>query len=479
MDAAKRFRNPENTLGDFDTDTAARLIAAVADVALIVDRHGVVQDMTVGNDDLPLVEGDNWLGRHWNEIVTVESRPKVDVLLQDAARKTPSRWRQLNHPSSQGGPDVPIMYSTVGVGRGDQIIAVGRDLRAVAALQQRLIEAQQSMEQDYARLRQAETRYRVLFQLAAEAVLIVDAADLKIVEANPAAGSLLGEHAKQLTGKVFPDVFEEDNSQILQTLLFTARSTGRVEKMQLHPAQGQQPLAVSVSLFRQGNSAHFLVRLFVIPTVEDVAELPKRRADALAVIDGLPDAFVITDPDGLVLTGNRAFIDLVQLVTEEQIKGKSLGQWLGRPNVDLNVLLSNLRQHGAVRLFVTTLQGEYGSAAEVEISAVSVTGDAQPCLGFAIRHIGRRLSTQSSTGRELPRSVEQMTELVGRVSLKELVRDTTDMIERLCIEAALELTGDNRASAAELLGLSRQSLYVKLRRYGLGDLTPSGSPDGH
>jgi DNA-binding NtrC family response regulator len=66
--------------------------------------------------------------------------------------------------------------------------------------------------------------------------------------------------------------------------------------------------------------------------------------------------------------------------------------------------------------------------------------------------------------------VEQLTELVGRVSLKDLVRETTDVIERLCIEAALELTRDNRASAAEMLGLSRQSLYVKLRRYGLGDL---------
>jgi DNA-binding NtrC family response regulator len=76
----------------------------------------------------------------------------------------------------------------------------------------------------------------------------------------------------------------------------------------------------------------------------------------------------------------------------------------------------------------------------------------------------------SRAGREMPRSVEQLTELVGRVSLKDLVRESTDLIERLCIEAALDLTGDNRASAAEMLGLSRQSLYVKLRRYGLGDL---------
>jgi DNA-binding NtrC family response regulator len=64
-----------------------------------------------------------------------------------------------------------------------------------------------------------------------------------------------------------------------------------------------------------------------------------------------------------------------------------------------------------------------------------------------------------------------MTELVGRVPLKDIVRETTDLIEQLCIQAALNLTGDNRASAAEMLGLSRQSLYVKLRRFGMGDLS--------
>jgi DNA-binding NtrC family response regulator len=56
------------------------------------------------------------------------------------------------------------------------------------------------------------------------------------------------------------------------------------------------------------------------------------------------------------------------------------------------------------------------------------------------------------------------------VPLKNLVRETTDLIERMCIEAALQIVGDNRASAAEMLGLSRQSLYIKMRRYGLGDL---------
>ena len=104
-------------------------------------------------------------------------------------------------------------------------------------------------------------------------------------------------------------------------------------------------------------------------------------------------------------------------------------------------------------------------------AAVAVPNGRPPCLGFTIRGAPRRAVAAVIPGtHELPRSVEQMTELVGRVSMKNLVRETTDLIERLCIEAALRITRDNRASAAEMLGLSRQGLYAKLRRYGIGDL---------
>jgi len=37
------------------------------------------------------------------------------------------------------------------------------------------------------------------------------------------------------------------------------------------------------------------------------------------------------------------------------------------------------------------------------------------------------------------------------------------------VKQALELAGENRTATAELLGLSRQSLYAKLNRYGLED----------
>jgi transcriptional regulator PpsR len=121
------------------------------------------------------------------------------------------------------------------------------------------------------------------------------------------------------------------------------------------------------------------------------------------------------------------------------------------------------------------MRGDLGSATEVEISAVSVSTGEQPCLGFTIRDISLRLGSESKSSNDVFRSKGQMTELVGRVPLKDIVSETTDLIEQMCIEAALELTGDNRSSAAEMLGLSRQSLYVKLRRFGIN--VPDNEPE--
>ena len=64
-------------------------------------------------------------------------------------------------------------------------------------------------------------------------------------------------------------------------------------------------------------------------------------------------------------------------------------------------------------------------------------------------------------------------DLVGASPLKDIVAATTDVIEKMCIETAVELTRNNRVAAAEMLGLSRQSLYVKLRKYNLLESRPA------
>lgn len=64
-----------------------------------------------------------------------------------------------------------------------------------------------------------------------------------------------------------------------------------------------------------------------------------------------------------------------------------------------------------------------------------------------------------------------MSEQVGKTPLRKLVRNTVSVVEQHYVKAALELAEGNRTAAAEILGLSRQSLYAKLNRYGLeGDV---------
>jgi transcriptional regulator PpsR len=471
-----QFVASEQLLADLDPGSAAALISAASDVALVIDGQGVIRDVSIGSDDLVFEGMDSWVGRHWLETVTTESRPKVLAMLRDAASSTtPERpWRQVNHPAP-GGADVPVLYSAIQVGRQGRVVAVGRDLRAVSTLQQRLVDAQQALERDYLRLRQTEARYRLLFETVTEAVLMVDATTQAVAEANPAAQRLFGDAAKRLVGRPILDALDPGCRTAAATLLAAVRSSGRGDDVPVRLPGNPDELILSGSLFRQDSGTLLLLRL--VPPHGSLGSPDRARHEAslLRVVERVPDAFLVTDLQGKILTANSAFAELAQLPAGEVVAGQSLDRWLGRSTVDLNVMMGTLKQHGVVRLFPTTLRTTYGAPLNVEISAVSVPEGDPPCLGFTIRDVERRLANDALAARELPRSPGQLAELVGRVPMKDIVSETTDLIERMCIEAALNLTHDNRASAAEMLGLSRQSLYVKLRRYGLGDL--GGEPN--
>ena len=267
------------------------------------------------------------------------------------------------------------------LGHRDRFVALGRDLRAVATLQQQLVEAQMSMERDYSRLRHVETRYRLLFQMSSEPVLIVDAATQKVVEANPARRMLFGEQrASDWSAGRFPRASTRRVRTASQALLTDVRAAG--------------PRRRRARAARERRTGIARLRLAVPPgrqlDVPDPCRLrcrsermPACSADARSKLlaaraRSAPDGFVVTDQDGEFSTANPAFLDMAQLATEEQARGESLDRWLGRSGVDLSVLMANLRQHGSVRLFATTLRGEYGAAAEVEISAVSLPDEAKP-----------------------------------------------------------------------------------------------------
>ena len=458
---------PEEFLAQLDAKIAASMLSTAADITVVMTPDGVICDRVLANQELSPETFIGWPGKAWIDTVTVESRPKIEQLLQDAVTRAAPRWRQINHPT-HSGVDIPVRYSAVQVGPSGNIIAIGRDMGGVAALQRRLVAAEQSIEQEYAKLRATESRYRLLMQVASEAIMIVDTRSGRVSESNPAAASLIRKSDKRLNGSIFKEIFSSEDTEKIETQLASLRSVGHVEDVavKLH---GDQQAIVSSTLFRQDNVSYFLVRMSPLTVGAKGIVIPKAQSKVVDIIEAMPDGFVVTDMDRVILTANAAFLDVAQLGSEEQARGEPIDRWLGRPGVDAGLLLKCIREHGSVRQFQTIIRGQFGTTEDIEVSGVSVPDGQQPCFGFTIRRVTQRTREAARHDRNLPRSVDELTKMVGKVPLKDLVRDTTDIIEKLCIEAALQLNEHNRASTADMLGLSRQSLYMKLHRYGIDE----------
>jgi transcriptional regulator PpsR len=449
-----------------DVSAVVAILAATADITLVLTPDGVICDRVMANPDIPERTFTGWPGKSWNETVTSDSRFKIEQLLQEAAMGQPARARQVNHPIS-GAADLPVKYTAVRVGKEGHIVAAGRDLTALSQLQQRLLAAEQSIEQEYLRLRHSETRFRVLLQSASDAIIIVDAKTGRAVETNPSAASLLNRPSKRILGALVEDVFAGAESGAVTRLLTTLRATGKADDLAIRLDDENRQAILSATMFRQDTATYYLLRLVPHAVGTSAVVLPRAQSKVVKIISEMPDGFVVTDLDRKILTANAAFLELAQLGTEEQARGSSIDNWLGRPGVDTSVLVSQLLDKGAVRNFRTIARGQFGAVEDVEISGVAVQDGDIPCLGFTIHRVSRQTAAQAKPDSSLLRSGADFTRLVGKVPLKELIRESTDIIERLCIESALQLNSDNRAGAAEMLGISRQSLYVKLHRYGI------------
>lgn len=468
---SRSFRLHDELFAGLDARALAALTAGNSDIAVLLAPDGVVLDIAYRDESLAAWDIDGWIGRPFHDSVRPDSREKIDELLGEAETATTTRSRQVNHPAS-AGRDLPVGYRIVSVAQSPYRIAFGTDLREMADMQQRLVLAQIEMEKDYRKLRDIESRYRMLFHLAVEPLIVVDAQSLRILDANEGAAQVLGRPVEKLVGSLVNGLFAKaDQTSAIQTFK-AIEARARPDSFKAKRALSDREMTLRVTPFREHGRTNLLVRLS-----EDDAISAERIAppdDHMAsVIESLPEGLVVVDDKGRIVQANPAFLDLIRVVTLDRVEGRGLDNWLGGSSVDLQVLLANLREHGIMRRFSSVIRDELGGSETVEVSAAKVAVRDGWLFGFSIREAPRPEVSRTAMA---PRAnganggSSHLTDLVGRVPLKDLVRDSSDIIEKLCIEAALRLTDNNRASAADMLGLSRQSLYIKLRRYGISDM---------
>jgi transcriptional regulator PpsR len=315
----------------------------------------------------------------------------------------------------------------------------------------------------------------VLFDTSSEAVLMVDANSQRVLEANLGAQSLLKDAGKRLVGRDVRECFAVESQGEVQSLLRMALATGRIEMCAAQVAGLPSAWTVSATVFRQEGGAQFLVRLVSREAGAELRPDPHDSSVLSEAMSQFPDGWLLTDTAGVVKSVNEEGMALLGLTASSQVVGQNMERWLLRGAVDWGVLNTSLRQQLAVRNFATEVRTLSGVTLPVEVSAIYLARP-EPMYAFFVRDMDRRMQHNVTSGPSPSHPFAELSQLVGRRPIKDIVGETVDTIERMCIEAALELTHNNRASAAEMLGLSRQSLYVKLRRFGMvaeADADPS------
>jgi len=431
------------------------------DIVLTIDSDGVIRD-AVSSEELSEESLAPWRGLAWEDTVAPDVGPNVTRLMAQSRQSGESSRIQVQQrlPS---GREVPIEYTTISLGKKRGFIATGRNLQMISDLQTRLLDAQKAREQDYWKLRDVETRYRALLDATSEAVALVRASNLRVVEANIMATKSLGLVPG---GECFPGIPTRDRKS-LEAMLGAVRTQGRAPSIVLHLSSAS-PWSLRASQIKSDAGSFYL---FQMTPLAGVAE-PKIVTEALPLgdlIQRFPDAIAIVDRDGVIRRANHTFLDMTQVGLESALIGRNIRRWLSQPGSDATVILSMVQRHGSVKGMACKLEGDLGSLTDVEVSAV---GDH---AGQA-RHFGIILKDVTSREpKELRASIDNLTKRPGDLSLpqsslEEIVKTSVENIERRYISEALDKSSGNRTQAAKYLGVSRQSLHMKLKKYKLDQI---------
>jgi len=443
------------------------ILASACDVAFVVSSEGDVTSILIDSRSKDLPRLDHWAGHKMQTFLTSESVPKFEAALKSVTQGTGHhRPVEVNHTDGSEW-QYPVRYSFHPVGPNASVLMLGHDLRLVAETQSQLVQAQIALERGYEERREYDARYRMVMANTRDAFVFLSASDGKIRDLNQVAADLLGAPRDSLVGNTIAQEFKHrKRSEFLDTLVGLAGSDFD-QKITAQIARNRVEVVLTPTMFRAAGERLVLCQLTPVDESKRFGE--RLHADLVALFQKSTDAMVLCDVRGSIVEVNEAFLKLADVPTMPEVKSRSLAEFLQRGQIDLSVMLENAVRSGHMRVYATRVANEFGASASVEISVTYLNSRDNPLVGFILRDSDRveAIRSASKAANQTDAPNQNVIELVGTAPLKEIVAETSDVIERMCIETAVELTRNNRAAAAEMLGLSRQSLYVKLRKYGL------------
>jgi transcriptional regulator PpsR len=456
---SRRFPLPADlgALSGCASDIAQAFVSLDTDIALVIDELGIVT--SVAQDPLtPMAPAAaQWVGKRWADTVTSDTRRKIELLLADVGSTGVGRRREVNH-AGDGGTEIPVCYQALRLGAKGPVLVAGRDMRGLAAIQHRFLDVQQELERAYWQTRHGESRLQLLFHVATDAVLTVDADTSLVVDGNAAASALLQGDGGTLCARVVEQQFEARSRPALHELLAQARATGRATEIQARLAGSHTSVSVSATPFRAAGGLRLLLRMRRPEPRGGATEA--LYASQLQHLDGTDEALVVTDSAGRLVLANPAFARLVRAADGHALQGSPIGTWLGGPGGRVQALISQVREQGLAQPARCRLRRSDGEGLTVEISGMLLTEGDREGLGFALRPClrpaapgPRPLPAAGPQAAALACAIEALASDLGAAPLPDLMLQAEQLVRRHLLRSALKQSAGDAAAAAQLLGV--------------------------
>ncbi len=164
-----------------------------------------------------------------------------------------------------------------------------------------------------------EERYRLLFDSAADAIVMVDEGTGRIIDAKRVTHAWTGRDAKDLIGDRFVHLFKQSVS----------RQAGRAFSNALVAADGSAlPVETQSSLVTWGDKT---VRQAIIRDITERVTLEKERRVAAEALASIAEGVIIADADRRIVSTNAAHTEITGYSAEE-VMGRRIENLRRRPD---------------------------------------------------------------------------------------------------------------------------------------------------
>jgi transcriptional regulator PpsR len=449
------------------SDIYTNIISEFGDINIILDTRGKILQIKTPAGSI-LKNLNSWINKNIYDFLTIESKEKLNFHLTSLSdlSQSSTKWFELNHISENTG-EFPVKYKGFKAANKKNVILIGNDLSPVAEIQKKFVNSQLALEREYSRYRSFETKYKALIEFSEEPLFLLDGVTGKILNLNDSAAKIINEKRDKLVGTSLSKFFNFKNKSEFIELLKSDEIVKNYNSSK--NIKSKANFNFQSSIFRAENEICIIVRL----QKENEVKVKENELNNILnkFYDNTRYGIVFTDSIGTIKYVNDSFISLCKIENQQLLIERPFSDFLARGIIDMKVLIEATLENGSTMPFKTQLISNYDIKTEIEITSTKTSINFVDYICFLISH--RPNESEPETENNINENVvsekatKKIMKLVGSAPLKDLVADTSDIVEKICIETALKMTKNNRVATAEMLNLSRQSLYVKLRKYNL------------